>query len=366
VRVGLDLVFLVPGETGGMEVYARQLVPRLAAAGLDVTAFVSTAARSVDLGVETVVLPVDARDRRQWVLGEQLHLPRSARRRRLDLVHALASTAPLHGPFRRVTTIHDLHYAIVPDAHFGARGLGMRILVPAAARRSHRIVAVSQQTADDLVGLLRVPAAKVDVVPNGVTPRPAVAPVAEAVLRERLGLGDRPVLLSASAKRPHKNLLRLLDAHARLGPDRPVLVLPGYPTPHEDELRARAAGLGTAQDVRFPAWVDDAELEGLYALATAFVFPSLYEGFGLPVLEAMARGVPVATSGRGALAEVAGGAAERFDAEDPTSIAAALRRVLSDAALRERLRVAGREQAARFTWERTAQGTLRAYERALE
>ena len=133
-------------------------------------------------------------------------------------------------------------------------------------------------------------------------------------MRARFDLGERRVLLSLSAKRPHKNLLALIGALARIpAEERPVLVLPGYPTAHEAELRERAASEGVADDVRFPAWVSAEELEGLWALAQAFVFPSLYEGFGLPVLEAMARGVPVACSNASSLPEVAGDAALLFD-----------------------------------------------------
>jgi glycosyltransferase involved in cell wall biosynthesis len=372
MHVGLNLVYLVPGETGGMEIYARELIPRLAQIdGLRLTAFVNREAAEVGDGpwgevVERVVVPVRARNRLEWVRGEQQHLPRLAAEAGCDLVHSLASTAPLRGRFRRVTTIHDLNYKIVPDAHFGLRGLGMRALVPAAARRSHGIIVDAHSTADDLVAHLGTPRDKIDVVALGVSAAPPVEPTAEAELRARFDLGDRRVLLSVSAKRPHKNLVRLLEAHAHLPPGlRPVLVVPGYSTDHEDELRIHAGMLGTLGDVRFPAWLDVADLEGLYAAATAFVFPSLYEGFGLPVLEAMARGVPVATSGRASLAEVAGDAALLFDPQDVGSIAAALERLLRDQVGRERLRAAGRERAAQFTWERTAAGTAAVYERVL-
>jgi glycosyltransferase involved in cell wall biosynthesis len=224
---------------------------------------------------------------------------------------------------------------------------------------------------EHLVSELGTPRSKSDVVPLGVRGPSAVGAVAssEASLRSSLSLGDRRVLLSASAKRPHKNLLRLLDAHALLGSGaggaRPVLVLPGYATPHEDELRARAAALGTSDDVRFVGWVSDADMEGLYALADAFVFPSLYEGFGLPVLEAMARGVPVACSDRSSLPEVAGDAALLFSPEDVGAMAAALTRLLDDEALRARLSAAGVERAASFTWARTAELTVASYRRAL-
>jgi len=144
-----------------------------------------------------------------------------------------------------------------------------------------------------------------------------------------------------------------------------VLVLPGYPTAHEAELREHAKARGLEDDVRFPAWVSDEQLEGLWALARAFIYPSLYEGFGLPVLEAMARGVPVACSDASSLPEVAGDAALLFDPHRPAQIAAAIRRLLTDAGMRERLGELGRLRASAFTWERSARLTLETYARAL-
>ncbi len=371
MHVGLNLVFLVPGETGGMEVYARELVRALPGAdpGLRLTAFVNREAAAAggpwEEHCDVVVVPVRATNRLEWVRGEQQLLPRLARRAGVDLVHSLASTAPAWGAFRRVVTIHDLHYRLIPDAHFGVRGLGMRVLVPLAARRSHRIITDAQSTAADLGTLLRVPAAKVDVVALGCGTTARERPEAEARLRERHRLGDRRVVLSVAAKRPHKNLMRLIEAVAALDPtDRPLLVIPGYPTPHERELRERASALGVMDDLRLLDWVTPAELEGLYALAAVFAFPSLYEGFGLPVLEAMSRGVPVVTSNRSSLPEVAGDAALLVDPEDTAAIRDALARLLRDPAERARLAELGRAQARRFTWARTAQLTAASYRAA--
>jgi glycosyltransferase involved in cell wall biosynthesis len=364
VHVGLNLVFLVPGETGGMEVAARELIPALrdAAPGIRFTAFVNREAAGEDFGVESAVVPVAATNRVEWVRGEQQHLPRMAAQAGCGLLHSLGSTAPLHGRVRRVTTINDLNFLFVPEAHFGLRALGMRALVPLAARTAHRIIAISESTRRDVVERLRVPPGKIDAVPLGVRQPPGGAVEPPEALRARLDLGKRPVVLCPGAKRPHKNALRVIEAIAAMD-ERPALVVSGYKTPYEDTLRERAAQLGV--ELRLPDYLDAAAMEGLYALADCVVVASLYEGFGLPVLEAMARGVPVACSDRSSLPEVAGDAALLFSPDDPQAIRAALERLLRDPAEAGRLRAAGRARAARFTWARTAELTLASYERAL-
>jgi len=374
MHVGLNLVFLVPGETGGMEVAARELIPALldaAEPGTRFTAFINREAAAAGEGpwgelLPAVTVPVNARNRVAWVMGEQTLLPALAARARVDLVHSMASTAPLWGPFRRVVTVHDLIYARFPDAHSGLRDKGMRLLVPAAARRAHRVIADSSSTRADLISLLGLAGERIDVVPLGVGSPPEAMPVPPEQTRERYGLGQRQVLLSLSAKRPHKNLGALIGALALIPPERrPVLVLPGYPTWHEGELRERAEAAGVSGDVRFPAWISGAEVQALWQVADAFVFPSLYEGFGLPVLEAMARGVPVACSDASSLPEVAGDAALLFDPNDEAAIAAAVQRLLGDAEEAAHLRAAGLRRASEFTWERTARLTLASYARAL-
>jgi glycosyltransferase involved in cell wall biosynthesis len=378
MHVGLNLIFLVPGETGGMEVAARELIPALIeAAPRDTrfTAFINREAAVAKDGpwgelLPAVTVPVNARNRVQWVRGEQLLLPGLAARAGVDLVHSLASTAPARGRFRRVVTVHDLIYARFPEAHAGIRDLGMRLLVPLAVRRSDRVIVDSHSTERDLVELLGTSAERIDVVPLGIGTVARSEPLPERELRERLRLGERPIALSLSAKRPHKNLLAVIGALALIPAERrPLLVLPGYPTEHEAVLRERARAAGVEQDVRFLNWLSGEEFEGLWWLAQAFVYPSLYEGFGLPVLEAMVRGVPVACSNASSLPEVAGDAALLFDPHDERAIASALQLLLSesdqDRAEVERLRARGLQRAGQFTWERTARLTLESYTRAL-
>ncbi len=364
IHVGLNLIFVIPGETGGMEVAARETIPQLAAIDdLRLTAFVNREGAGTFGGIDEVVVGVNATSRVQWVRGEQQLLPGLAARAGVDLVHSLGSTAPLRGRFKRVTTIHDLNYKLVPEAHFGLLGLGMRVLVPGAVRRSHRVLVDAASTKADLIEHLHASPEKIDVVPLGVA-APAVTPAPEADLRARLDLGKRTVLLCVGAKRPHKNAAAVIRALAKLDP-RPLLVIPGYRTPYEAELRDVAASVGVAGDLRLPAPLSAADLEGLYAIAAAVVVPSLYEGFGLPVLEAMARGVPVASSNRASLPEVAGTAALMFDPENDDEVRDAVARVLADNELRARLRAAGRAQAASFSWRRTARLTADAYRRTV-
>jgi glycosyltransferase involved in cell wall biosynthesis len=373
MNVGLNLIYLVPGETGGMEVVARELIPALldAAPAVRFTAFVNREAATAGGGpwgelLPAVTVPVNARRREQWVLGEQALLPPLAAHADVALMHSLASTAPAWGRFRRVVTVHDLIYARFPEAHSGIRDLGMRMLVPLAVRRSHRVIADSQSTRADLIELLGTPPERIDVAPLGLGAVHRGQPFTVSEARARFDLDGRRVVLSLSAKRPHKNLLALIGALARIPPERrPLLVLPGYPTWHEAELRERAVGLGVSADVRFAGWLGSDELEGLWALADAFVYPSLYEGFGLPVLEAMARGVPVACADASSLPEVAGDAALLFDPRDEGALAAVLERILGEPPLARDLRAKGLERVRHFTWEQTARRTLESYARAL-
>jgi glycosyltransferase involved in cell wall biosynthesis len=351
----------------GLETYARELTSALVEEqpSLRVTAFINReAAADPAWGelVPTVTVPVYGRRRAAWVRGEQLLLPKLAQRTGVDVMHSLASTAPAWGSFARVVTIHDVIYRIHPEAH-GWRSPVLGALIPLAARRSDRIIAPSDTTRCDLVRLLKLPEEKIDVIPNGIGLPPAAQWSSREELRRRYDLGERPLVLTVSLKRPNKNLLRLLDALVLIPEEkRPVLVLVGHATPYEHELRQHAARLNISADTRFLDWVPNEELEGLYRASTCFVFPSLYEGFGLPVLEAMTRGVPVACSNRGALPEVAGDAALLFDPDQPPSIATAVQKLLTDPAERKRLSGLGRANAARFSWAATARETLATYE----
>jgi glycosyltransferase involved in cell wall biosynthesis len=240
--------------------------------------------------------------------------------------------------------------------------------VPLAALRSRRVLTLSEAARDDIVRFLKVDRARVDVAHLGPGRGDGVVARPQEEVRRELDLGDDPVALTVSAKRPHKNIPRLLEALALIPAERrPLLVVPGYHTTFEDDLRERARELGVLERVRFVGWVDDATLEALYDLATLFVFPSLAEGFGLPVLEAMLRGTPVACSDTTSLPELTGeDGALLFDPESSEDIAAAMNKLLTEPELREQLVAAGKRRAAPFNWAATARATLASYDRALE
>jgi glycosyltransferase involved in cell wall biosynthesis len=307
---------------------------------------------------ELVRVPVSSQSRPLRALAEQTLLPRAARKARVELLHNTLNTAPAMPGLPQVTTIHDVIYKRFPETA-GRLNIGVALLMPLAARRSRLVLTDSEASKRDLIDLLSVDPSHVAVVPLGPgLPEPS-EPLAESDVRARLKLSDAPIVLTVAAKRPHKNLDRLLDAFAQVE-TRALLVVPGFETAFGSELRVRAG-----DRVHFVGWLADEMLDGLYRTATCFVLPSLAEGFGLPVLEAMARGTPVGCSRASSLPEVGGDAALYFDPLDTGAIASALGQLLRDADLRARLREAGIARAAEFSWQRTAEATLEQYERAV-
>jgi glycosyltransferase involved in cell wall biosynthesis len=372
MHLGLDVLFLIPDETGGRETYARELIPALFASEpeLVATAFVgrdATGALIAELQtmMRVVRVPISARRPGQWAFGELVRLPVAGRRAGIDVLHSLANFAPASGAFRRVITLHDLQYRAVPELLTRTRRIGTAAVLEPAARRADRIITVSDFSRSELIDRLGIAGDRIDVIPNGLGATLDPIPVPEREVRERHRLGTRAVVLAVASDLPHKNLDALVAALAFIPRvRRPILVIIGPGTDRE-RLQARARQAEVEEDVRLLGFRPAAELEGLYALASCAVLPSFYEGFGLPVLEAMSRGVPVACSDIPALREVSGDAALHFDPARASEIAAAVDRLIVDRELARRLADAGRRQAARFSWRTTAKATLATYRRAL-
>jgi glycosyltransferase involved in cell wall biosynthesis len=297
---------------------------------------------------------------------EHFALPVASRRARVDLVHGPVNVVPRGLPGPSVVTIHDLAFLRWPDQIPARRYRYLARELTASAKRATRILAVSEATKRDLVERLGIDPAKIACTPLGVDAR--FRPMVSGKIDEfRVAKGvTRPYILSVATFEPRKNLPRLLDAFAMVAdrvPHELVLVGPeGWLTGAIHEQLQRPA---LADRVRVTGFVPDEELPAWYSGADLFAYPSLYEGFGLPPLEAMACGVPVLTSNCSSLPEVVGDAALMVDPTDTGAIADGILRVLTAQAFATDLRQRGPRRAAGFTWERTAALTVAAYREAV-
>ena len=352
-------------RSAGVHQYILHLLTHLPKAGCQVTAFLGRRGGLPDEGARLLRSrwPTDRPPVR--AVWEQLIQPWALRRVGADLVHGPVFVGPLIAPCPLVITIHDLSFLRYPHLFRPANRLYLRIFTRASARRARRIIAVSAHAAEESVRLLGVAREKVDVVYHGVDPwfRP-LPPEEVETFRARQGLPARFILYVGTLE-PRKNLVRLVEAFARLGDPDVWLVLVGGRGWYDEEIFARVEELRLKDRVLFPGYVQAEELPHWYNAATVFAYPSLYEGFGLPVLEALACGTPVLTSDRSALPEAAGDGGLLVDPCDVEAIAGGLHRLLTESTLREELRQRGLAHAGRFTWRRTAEETVATYRRAL-
>ena len=373
MRVGLNLLFLVPGETGGRETYARELIPKMVelSDGVEFIAFTNSRAaaelrRELGEALSVIRVPIDVSSRAAWAAGELLSVPAAAARQRVDILHSLANFGPAVGPFTSVLTVHDAHRhgTAAPESVSSARQTVIDVMMRVAAHKAGRIITVSRASRDEICEQVGVSPSKVDVTPLGFGRARKRGKRSLEETRDEFRLAGRRVGLTVASNLPHKNLVSGVRALATLPADRrPVLVLAGLGTDAR-ELQEAATAACVSDDVRLIGYCDDETLEDLFGVADLILLPTLYEGFGLPVLEAMARGIPVACSDIPVLREVAGENALFFDPRSPEDLAAAIDRLLGDGQLHETLAANGVAHARSFTWTRTAELTLRSYERA--
>jgi glycosyltransferase involved in cell wall biosynthesis len=298
-------------------------------------------------------------------LWEQTVLPALAVRRRLDVLHGPVNVVPLGAPCPLVVTIHDLAYLRRPEVVPARRRRYFETMTRLSVRRSRCVLAVSESTKRDVVELLGVAADRVVVTPLAADERFRPLPPGEiARFRQERGL-DKPYILYVGTVEPRKNLATLLLAFDRLAPDVPHDLEIGGPDGWLTEgFYKTLSGLRHRERVRRHDFVPAEDLPAWYGAADLFAFPSLYEGFGLPVLEAMACGTPVVTANVSSLPEVVGDAALTVAPEDEEALAEAIRRVLTEPELADGLRQRGLARAATFSWERTAAQTVAAYRQA--
>ncbi|HEY2846662.1 MAG TPA: glycosyltransferase family 1 protein [Pyrinomonadaceae bacterium] len=276
--------------------------------------------------------------------------------------------APGRLPCKVVNTVHDLAFEHYPETFRWHEAFRMRVSIRRAAREAAHIITPSEASREDVVGTYRIPAEKITAIPLAASGdfRPDIEAEKIAAVKARYSLPD-DFILGIGSVQPRKNLARLIEAYASLAikGDLPPLILGGrLAWLYRDSVRA-VERFGVGDKVKFIGFVPDEDLPRLYSAATVFVYPSFFEGFGLPPLEAMACGTPVITGDRTSLPEVVGDAGIMIDPYDVTAIAGAMERLLTDANLRSEMSARGIERAKTFSWEKTARETLKVFEQVM-
>ncbi|MDF2916626.1 glycosyltransferase family 4 protein [Microbacterium sp. F1-18] len=360
MRVLVDLLGYTGGR-GGTETYVRELLPRLHAR-LPEASFIALTGRDGTAGVTAFFPgPVETirwvgRGRAAWAAGEVLAVNRAARRLRADLIWSPANFGPLtRGKVGRIVSIHDVIYHEVRGS--GVAGMARAVtawLMTRTASTADRVLTVSDAAAHGIARHLGIPRTRISVVHNGsAEPRTIEDPWEHL---KPLGIdASRPLLLSAGNRMPHKNFIGLLDALAALAPDRRprAVIVGGGPN---DPLVPAVAERSLVADVVLPGWVSEDQLASLYSAANVYACPSLTEGFGLPVVDALRAGCLVVANDAPVLHEVGGEHAFYADATDPTAFGAAITRALGvDRATGDRRRAEGRAWAEQFSWDAAAE-----------
>jgi glycosyltransferase involved in cell wall biosynthesis len=368
VRIGIDARKL---HDFGIGTYIRNLLRELANMDHE-TEYVIFSRPEDELAVRTLgenFRPVKETSG-NYSLSEQIRIPQAVTREKVDLFHAPHYVLPPLVRCPSVVTIHDCIHLMFPQYLPNRWALAYaRTSISLAAKRATRVLTVSESSKRDIQRFVDIPSSKIDVIYNSYDPRFGVEPQAEAIerVRERYQLHTDFVLYAGNVK-PHKNLERLIDAFQivrKRGLDNLKLVLIGDEISKYTALRRAVHRHQLHNYVRFLGYLPEDTLAVMYRLAGVFVFPSLYEGFGLPPLEAMASGTPVVTSNVSSLPEVAGDAAVLVDPYDANAIADGMYRVLTDNNLRSELRRRGPERAGQFSWESSVRRVREIYGQVL-
>jgi glycosyltransferase involved in cell wall biosynthesis len=373
MRIGINALYLIPGGVGGTETYLRNLVRALERIDQSNEYLIYTNAESAGIfgltapNFREVGCPVRAVRRPARIAWEQAVIPAQAKLAGLDVLHSPGYTAPIVLGCPSVVTIHDLNYHFFPEDWSRAALWANRVLIPLVASRATRILTVSQSSCRAICRVLRVPASKVDMVHLGIDGNLVATGAAEEAKVRRKHDIQGSFILCVTASHPHKNLdglLRAYDHLTRDWPEAPPVVIVGIKSRHQAQLEETLARRQGAGRVILTGWVDAQELAVFYRAARLFVFPSKYEGFGFPVLEAMSAGTPVVSSNSTSLPELVGDAGVLVDPDDHAAMARAMRKLLDDEPLRRELIERGTRQSRRFTWEAAAASTIASYEAA--
>ena len=375
-RIAINALFCIPGKVGGSEIFLRQLLEKLSKQNekeFHYYVFVNNENKNL-FGINSefftiVHCPINASNRLLRILWEQIVLPIQCIIFKIDLLHSPGYTSPLFTPCKKITTIFDLNYHYHPEDFNQLQLIVYKVLIPLVARTSNKIIVHSRNAKEEMVKVLNINPNKIIVIYPGV----------DEVFYEKLPFKEidrfiskykisRPYIMSNAVSHPHKNISSLIKAYAELVKERGVtqdLILLGFAGKAQGELLRLIKELRLGKKVIFTGWVDPKYVPLFYQGASVFVFPSLYEGFGLPSIEAMASGVPLVASNYSCIPEVVGKGGILVDSKNPSKITNSILKVLSNPLVRADLIKRGEKRARRFRWDNFAKSTYRSYLRLL-
>lgn len=374
MKIGINALFIRPGWHAGTEVYLRNLLRTLPVIGQEHEFCLFTNRENYDTfsyivpNVKKILIPIQANLKPLRVLMEQIALPYQAAALKLDVIHGPGYTTPAISGCARVVTIHDMQYCYYPEIYPKGQYLFFKTFIPLSARTSSAIITDASSTKADLQKFLAIASNKINVIHLAPDPRFAQKPSPDQIQAVRLkyDLPDK-YILTVSSFRPQKNTLRLIEAYHQIK-RRGIahkLVLVGRKLEPYKKVQELVERLELKDEITMTGYLPDDDLPPIYAGADVFVFPSFFEGFGIPVLEAMACGIPVVLSNVAPLPEVGGEAGYYVDPYRVDEIAEAIYRLLTEPDLHKTLSLKGYSHARSFSWEQVAHKTLEVYKQVV-
>ncbi|MCA1840833.1 MAG: glycosyltransferase family 4 protein [Actinobacteria bacterium] len=361
-------MFMIPGDVGGSEILLTNLASALCDLGVDLVIFGVRGFAAVHPRLasraEVIEMPWSKGAQGPRIIAETLWLDGAARRRKIDLLHHGGGTSPLLGRVPSVFTLHDAQYVHYPQNFRRLKRTWLRFIVPRSLDKADRVSVPSEWVSNDIVRVFNIETSRVDVVPFGSENLFGDDPSSPYEVRSKYRL-DKPFFIFPGRTYPHKNHRFLIEAFAPIA-DAADLVLTGAPWPRDADIQTAVRSLGITDSVRQLSLVPRRDLAGLYQAAAGLVYPTRFEGFGAPILEAMSMGCPVMASNITCIPEIVGEAGILLDPDDKASWTEIMDRLLTDTEFATNLSSLGKTRALDFTWERSARLQFDGYLKALD
>ncbi len=372
MNIGINLLFLIPGGVGGTEIFARKLISNLGSLEIKHKYIIygnyenASLWKDLPKNFKVITCPFYARKRFVRILWEQFFLPFQCAFNRIDLLHSVGYTSPIVTHCPKITTIYDLNYHYHPEDFTIWNRFVFEVLIPLVANSANKLIVHSNGAKKEIIKVVKIKPQKIKVIYGGVDEqfRKVIKPsVRERVLKKYKI--PKNFILSNAVSHPHKNLKSLLLGFSELIKRnkniKEHLVMLGFAARAQEELDNIAKTNKIKNRIHFTGWVDPVDVPVFYQEAKVFVFPSLYEGFGLPIVEAMASGVPLIASDSSCIPEIVGDGGVLIDAKNTHLISATIEKILTDKLFANKLRDKGLVRSEIFSWEDLAQDTISVY-----